>query len=158
MARKPKRSHRLIALIPTCTIRQMLANVSGVEFKKTVSKFRKRKRKSLSCFHVHFAKRWVVQRRQRNVWKCVMHVQSCCFVNLNLFLFCRSSCCRLCRCLSSPIINAGGTALTDKRRDQGRASPWGLYTTRKQLMIWLTLLPISPQSPSQCRHSQATLF
>ena len=32
----------------------MLANLSGVEFKKTVSKFRKRKRKSLSCVHVTY--------------------------------------------------------------------------------------------------------
>ena len=31
----------------------------------------------------------------RNVQNSVMHVQSCCFVNLNLLLFCRS----LCRCL-----------------------------------------------------------
>ena len=29
----------------------------------------------------------VVQRRQRNVQKSVMHVQSCCFTNLNLLLF-----------------------------------------------------------------------
>ena len=28
-----------------------------------------------------------VQRRLRNVQKSVMHVQSCCFVNLNLLLF-----------------------------------------------------------------------
>ena len=34
----------------------------------------------------------VVQRRQRNVQKSVMHVQSCCFTNLNLLLFCRSRC------------------------------------------------------------------
>ena len=31
----------------------------------------------------------VVQRRQRNEQKSVMHVQSCCFANLNLSLFCR---------------------------------------------------------------------
>ena len=31
----------------------------------------------------------VVQRRQDNVQKSVMHVQSCCFSNLNLLLFCR---------------------------------------------------------------------
>ena len=29
----------------------------------------------------------VVQRRQRNVQKSLMHVQSCCFANLNLLLF-----------------------------------------------------------------------
>ena len=37
-------------------------------------------------FHV------VVQWRQRNVQKSVMHVQSCCFANLNLLLFWRSRC------------------------------------------------------------------
>ena len=35
----------------------------------------------------------VVQWRQRNVQKSLMHVQSCCFANLNLLLFCRF-CCR----------------------------------------------------------------
>ena len=34
--------------------------------------------------HLHVV---VVQRRQRNVLKRVMHVQSCCFSNLNLLLF-----------------------------------------------------------------------
>ena len=38
-----------IALVP---IRQMLPNFSGVEFLRTVSKYRKRKRKSLSCVPV----------------------------------------------------------------------------------------------------------
>ena len=32
----------------------------------------------------------VVQWLQRNVQKSMMHVQSCCFANLNLLLFCRS--------------------------------------------------------------------
>ena len=41
----------------------------------------------------------VVQRRQRNVRQSVIHVQSCCFANLNLLLFCRSRCRR--RYLSS---------------------------------------------------------
>ena len=39
------------------------------------------------------------QRQLRNVQKSKMHVQSCCFANLNLFFFCRSRCRR--RCLSS---------------------------------------------------------
>ena len=47
--------------------------------------------------HFHIV---VVQRRQRNVQKSVMHVQSCCFANIILLLFCRSPCqCRRC-CLS----------------------------------------------------------
>ena len=36
----------------------------------------------------------VVQRRQRNVQKSVMHVQSCCFACLNLLLFCCIRCYR----------------------------------------------------------------
>ena len=62
----------------------MLAIFSGVPFEKTVSKFRKRKRKSWSCAHVLyetligiFTSWWVVQWRQRNVQKSVMHAQSC---------------------------------------------------------------------------------
>ena len=43
----------------------------------------------------------VEQRRFRNVQKNLMHVQSCCFANLNLLLFCRFRCRR--RCLSSLI-------------------------------------------------------
>ena len=43
----------------------------------------------------------VVQWRQRNVQKSLMHVQSCCFANLNLLLFYRFRCRR--RCLSSLI-------------------------------------------------------
>ena len=38
--------------------------------------------------------------------KSVMHVQSCCFVNLNLLLFCRSRYRRQCRCLSSILIES----------------------------------------------------
>ena len=43
----------------------------------------------------------VVQRRQRKEPKSVMHVQSCCFANLNLLLFGSSRYCHHCRCLSS---------------------------------------------------------
>ena len=45
--------------------------------------------------HFHVA---VVQWRQRNVQKSVIHVQSCCFANLSLLLFCRSRCRRPQRC------------------------------------------------------------
>ena len=53
----------------------------------------------------------VVQRRQRNVSKSVMHVQSCCFPNLNLLLFCRSRCRRRRRCLSSLVASASSCAV-----------------------------------------------
>ena len=82
----------------------------GVEFQRTVSKLTKTKRKSVvRClvftssikreirkFHVV-----VVQRRQTNVQKSVMNVQSCCFTSLKLLLFCRFRWRRLRRCLSS---------------------------------------------------------
>ena len=42
----------------------------------------------------------VVQWRQRNVQKSVMHVQSCCLANLNPLVFCRSPWRRRRRCLS----------------------------------------------------------
>ena len=40
-------------LIPSRLIRQMLANFFVLEFEKTISKFKKRKRELLSCVHVH---------------------------------------------------------------------------------------------------------
>ena len=86
---------------------------SGAEFWKNESKFKKGERQSFLVFtsstkrentHFHVA---VVQWRQKNVQKSVMHVQSCCFVNLNLFLFFRSHwVCRR-RCLSSHILVRG---------------------------------------------------
>ena len=93
----------------------MLANFSEVEFLKTVSKFRKRERKSSASFtsstkrkirHFHVV---IVQRQQRNAKKRVMYVQSCCFVDLNILSFCRSRCRRRCRCLS-PVLLVGITA------------------------------------------------
>ena len=53
-------------------------------------------KREITHFHV-----LIVQRRLRNVQKCVMHVQSCCFANINLLLFCRSRCRRRRLCLSS---------------------------------------------------------
>ena len=53
-------------------------------------------RREIRHFHVV-----VVQRRQRNVQKSVMHVSSCCFANLNLLLFRRSRSRHRRRCLSS---------------------------------------------------------
>ena len=97
----------LSRLIPSCLVRQMLATSFGVEFSRTVSKFRKRIRSCCLEFPSS-AKReiWhfnvvVVKRRIRNVQKSVMHVQSCGFANRNLLLFCRSRWHRRRRCLSS---------------------------------------------------------
>ena len=54
------------------------------------------KKKVVRHFHVV-----VMQRRQRNVQKSVMHVQSYCFIYRNFLLFCRFRCRRRRRCLSS---------------------------------------------------------
>ena len=56
--------------------------------KKTVSKFRKRKRVAVLCSrprqNVKLGTFTSVQQRQRTVLKRVMHAQSCCFANVNL--------------------------------------------------------------------------
>ena len=57
-------------------------NSSNVQFQKTVSKFRKRKESRSRIFHVV-----LVQWRQRNVPKSVMHVQSCMFCQYKLIAF-----------------------------------------------------------------------
>ena len=43
----------------------------------------------------------VMQRQLRNVQKSIIHVQSCCFANLNPLLSCRTLCCRCHHCLST---------------------------------------------------------
>ena len=83
-----------------------------IESERTVSEFRKDKEtfcvvftysvkraNEISKFHVAVVQRWL-----KNVQKSVMHVQSCCFANINLLLFCRSRCLyRLC-CLSTLLL------------------------------------------------------
>ena len=58
---------------------------SGKEKESCCLVFPSSTKREIRHFHVV-----VVQRRQRNVQKSVMHVQSCCFACLNLLLFCRS--------------------------------------------------------------------
>ena len=99
----------------------MLAIFCGVEFWKTVWKFRKRKIKLFSCVHdlrktwnYAFSRRSRAVTTKRNVQQSVMHVQSCCFANPNLLLFCRSRWRRRRRCLSSPVANLTITSLRDR--------------------------------------------
>ena len=49
--------------------------------------FQSSTKREIRHFHVV-----VVQRRQGNVQKSVMHVQRCYFVNLNLLVYCRRRC------------------------------------------------------------------
>ena len=89
------------------SIRQMLSNFLGVELyglyqssgkeKESYSVFPFSTKRDIRHFHVVRA---LVQRRLRNVQKSVMHVQSCCFANLNLLLFCCCRCRRRRRCLN----------------------------------------------------------
>ena len=69
---------------------------SGKEKQSRCLVFTSSTKREIRHFHVV-----VVQRRQRNVQKSVMHVQSLCFAYLHLLLFCRSRCRHRRRCLSS---------------------------------------------------------
>ena len=78
-----------IVLIPTRSIRQMLANFAVEDCikaqekkKKSMSSFTSAKKREIRRFHVV-----VVQRQQRNVQKSVMHLQSCWFANLMLLFW-----------------------------------------------------------------------
>ena len=75
----------------------------------------------------------VVQRLHvlRNVQKSVMHVQSCCFANPNLFLFCRSRCPRRRRCLSILIFKPDQTALIS-----GLSGVWCLPLPNDMVRWW----------------------
>ena len=58
----------------------------------------------------------IVQWRQRNVQKSVMHVQNCCFASLNLLLLYRSRCRRRRRWLSSLMLAIARCALISPHR------------------------------------------
>ena len=100
-----------IVLIPSRSIGQMLAVFSGVEFWRLYWSSGKEKESYCLVFtsctkckirHFHIV---VVQWRQRNVEKGVTRMQSCCFANLILLLFCRSCWRHLRRCLSPLMIH-----------------------------------------------------
>ena len=125
----------------------MLANLSGVESESTISKFRTRKRKFSCCVHLpyyltgtreigkfHVA---IVQRRLRYVQKRVMHVQSCCFANVSLLLFCRSRC-RLC-CFISILLSSRNfavmvTDVTKQNKTKQNSETAAMLVYRKNLV------------------------
>ena len=84
-------------------------------------------KREITHFHVV-----VVQQRQRNVQKRVVHVQSCCLPNLNLLLFCRS------RCLSYLLF----TSVPSQSTLRGFVSPvnFGLVRTTRSYMLWNLML------------------
>ena len=90
---------------------QMLAKFSGLNSKGPYLSLEKTEKLfvvfTYSVKQVHEIRKFhvaVVQRWLKNVQKSVMHVQSCCFANLNLLLFCPSLCRRRCCCLSSLLL------------------------------------------------------
>ena len=92
--------------------------------------------------HIHVV---VAQRRQRNVQKSVMHVQSCCFANLTFcfFFFCLSRCSRRRRCYAvSPSIHR---FLSNRLKMAG----WGIqivattFIAAQSVIILILLLLIS---------------
>ena len=105
-----------IALTPSRLIDQMLADCLELNTKGLYQSSGKEKASCCLVFpsstkleitHFHVV---VVQWRQRNVQKSVMHVLSFCFDTINLLLFCRSSCRRRRRCLSSLIFTVKNSA------------------------------------------------
>ena len=89
-----------------------VGEIFWIESKRTISEFRKDRETFCVVFtysvkQVHEIRKFhlpVVQRWLKNVQKSVMHVQSCCFANINLLLFCRSLCRPRCCCLSSLLL------------------------------------------------------
>ena len=61
----------------------------------TVFTYSVKRASEIRKFHVA-----IVQRLLKNVQKSLMHLQTCCFTNINLLLFCPSRC-RRCRCCLS---------------------------------------------------------
>ena len=95
LRKRHKVNLRCLKLDRTYSISLNSSNVGKVFWSwilKDDIKVQEKKRKLLSFVPV-LDKTWnvvVVQQRQRNVQKSVMHVQSCCFASLNLLLLCRS--------------------------------------------------------------------
>ena len=110
--------HRLASFLEL--ISKGLFQSSGKEKESCCLVFPSSTKREIRHFNVVF-----VQRRLRNVQKSVMHVQSCCFADLNLLLFCRSRWRRRRRCFSSVILlgrgNGRGTrASNEAARKMGR--------------------------------------
>ena len=84
-----------IALILSRSFRQMLANFFGSWILKACIEVQEKRKRVVFLLVTSSSKREirqvhvvVVQRRHRNVQEGVIHVLSCCFVNLLLLLFC----------------------------------------------------------------------
>ena len=95
-----------IALIPSHTIRQMLVNLflelNSIELYQSSGKEKEGRRfefvftSSMKPYNLILRRSCVTTAKKNSE----MHVQRCCFANLNLLLFCDSRCRRCRRCLS----------------------------------------------------------
>ena len=92
-----------MTLILSRLIRQILVNFLELILKDCIN-VQEQKKKVVVLFSRPPQDVVVVQRRQRNVQKSVMHVQTCGFTNLNLLLFCCFRCRRRRRILSSLLL------------------------------------------------------
>ena len=71
---RTRATSNLVAFIPSCSIRQVMANFSTVDFVRTVSKFRERKRKLL--FGVHVLRK-TLKSEKVSRWACATTAKKC---------------------------------------------------------------------------------
>ena len=84
-----------------------LQNFLGLNLKGPYQSLEKGRGSFVSCSPAPWSRRvklGIVLLRLRNVQKSVIHMQSCCFANINLLLFCRSRCFHCQSCLSSILL------------------------------------------------------
>ena len=77
--------------------------------------------------------------------KSVMPVQSCCFANLNLLLFCRTRCRHRRRCLSSLITIAEGFT---------NSCPWWMFYFISPVQVLMVMHPINNASRQVLFHQR----
>ena len=84
-----------------------LQNFLGLNLKGPYQSLEKGRESFVSCSPAPWSRRvklGIALLRLRNVQKSVIHVQSCCFANINLLLFGCSRCCHCQSCLSSILL------------------------------------------------------
>ena len=114
--------------------------------------FTSQTKREIRRFHVI-----VVQRRQRNVQKIVLQVQSSCFANLIQLLFCRSHCHRHLRrgCLTSVLVVVmmmmTTTMTTTTTTTDDDATTMTTTTTKTMMMVMMMMMMISYVSQEHSR-------
>ena len=112
--------------------------------------FTSQTKREIRRFHVI-----VVQRRQRNVQKIVLQVQSSCFANLIQLLFCRSHSHRHLRrgCLTSvlEVVVVMMTTTTTTTTTDDDATTMTTTTTKTMMMVIMMMMMISYVSQEHSR-------